>query len=157
DAQGRVMNLHQYGRPALPATKDLTVIGVVGASMNAGKTAAVASLVHGLEAAGYRTAAVKATGTGAFGDWNAYVDAGASFVTDFTAAGRVATYRQPSSRLAQALEQMLAAAGQADCEVAVVEFADGVLQRETAALLGMTDVRRHFDGFLFAGPDALAA
>lgn len=157
DAQGRTLNLAQYAMPAAPAGGALTVIGVVGASMNAGKTSAVASLVHGLEGAGYRTAAIKATGTGAFGDWNAYHDAGASFVTDFTDTGMVSTYLQPVERLQQALQQMLAAAAQAACEVAVVEFADGVLQRETAALLALPALRQRFAGFLYATPDALAA
>lgn len=157
DKQGRVMNLAHYAMPTNSYSGGMTVIGVVGASMNSGKTSAVASLVHGSEAAGYRTAAIKVTGTGSFGDWNTYVDAGASFVTDFTDAGMVSTYLQPCSRLADALEQMLAAASEAACEVAVVEFADGVLQQETATLLGMEDVRRHFNGFLYAAPDALAA
>ncbi len=160
DAQGRALNLAQYAMPQLPASQGhgtLTVIGVVGASMNAGKTSAVASLVHGLEAAGYRTAAIKATGTGAFGDWNAYHDAGASFVTDFTDAGMVSTYLQPIDRLELALQHLLGAAEQAACEVAVVEFADGVLQRETAALLALPALRERFAGFLYATPDALAA
>lgn len=157
DVGGRVINLAVYAMASRPVAPDLTVIGVVGASMNAGKTSAVASLVHGLEGAGYRVAAIKATGTGAFGDWNAYQDAGASFVTDFTDTGMVSTYLQPIDRLSQALASMLGAASGAACEVAVVEFADGVLQRETAALLGMDEVRQHFSGFLFAAPDALAA
>lgn len=157
DAEGRVINLARYAMPSRPKARDLTVIGVVGASMNAGKTSAVASLVHGLEGAGYRVAAIKATGTGAFGDWNAYLDAGASFVTDFTDAGMVSTYLQPIDRLNAALQSMLGAASDAACEVAVVEFADGVLQRETAALLRMASVREVFAGFLFAAPDALAA
>lgn len=157
NADGVVINLADYAMAAGPVASDLIVIGVVGASMNAGKTSAVASLVHGLEGAGYRVAAIKATGTGAFGDWNAYQDAGASFVTDFTDTGMVSTYLQPVERLSQALMSMLGAASEAACEVAVVEFADGVLQRETAALLGMTEVRQHFSGFLFAAPDALAA
>ncbi len=160
DAQGRTLNLAHYAVPAIPAPPvagALTVIGVVGASMNAGKTSAVAALVHGLEGAGYRTAAIKATGTGAFGDWNAYHDAGASFVTDFTDAGMVSTYLQPIDRLELALLQLLGAAEQAACEVAVVEFADGVLQRETAALLARPALRERFAGFLYATPDALAA
>lgn len=157
DAEGHVINLAAYAMASRPVAPDLTVIGVVGASMNAGKTSAVASLVHGLEGAGYRVAAIKATGTGAFGDWNAYQDAGASFVTDFTDTGMVSTYLQPIDRLSQALNSMLGAASEAACEVAVVEFADGVLQRETAALLGRDEVRQHFAGFLFATPDALAA
>ena len=157
DAQGRTLNLAQYAMPAMPMAGTMTVIGVVGASMNAGKTSAVAALVHGLEGAGYRTAAIKATGTGAFGDWNAYHDAGASFVTDFTDAGMVSTYLQPIERLELALQQLLGAAEQAACEVAVVEFADGVLQRETAALLALPELRERFAGFLYATPDALAA
>lgn len=157
DAQGQTLNLARYAMPTPVAAGALTVIGVVGASMNAGKTSAVASLVHGLEGAGYRTAAIKATGTGAFGDWNAYHDAGASFVTDFTDTGMVSTYLQPVDRLQQALQQMLGAAAQAACEVAVVEFADGVLQRETAALLALPALRERFAGFLYATPDALAA
>jgi hypothetical protein len=157
DEQGRTMNLAHYAMPSAAPAAALTVIGVVGASMNAGKTSAVASLVHGLEDAGYRTAAIKATGTGAFGDWNAYHDAGASFVTDFTDTGMVSTYLQPIERLQQALQQMLGAAEQAACEVAVVEFADGVLQRETAALLSLPELRDRFAGFLYATPDALAA
>lgn len=157
DDQGRTLNLAQYAMPAMPTDGALTVIGVVGASMNAGKTSAVASLVHGLEGAGYRTGAIKATGTGAFGDWNAYHDAGASFVTDFTDVGMVSTYLQPIDRLQQGLLQMLGAAAQAACEVVVVEFADGVLQRETAALLALPELRERFAGFLYATPDALAA
>ena len=153
----RLLNLASYAMPMAKPSGALTVIGVVGASMNAGKTSAVASLVHGLEGAGYRTAAIKVTGTGAFGDWNAYEDAGASFVTDFTDAGMVSTYLQPIDRLQQALQHLLGAAEQAACEVAVVEFADGVLQRETAALLDLPEVRSKFAGFLYATPDALAA
>ena len=44
-------------------------------------------------------AALKATGTGAFGDFNAYTDAGAGYVADFTDVGMVSTYRQPLSRI----------------------------------------------------------
>ncbi|XVJ69307.1 MAG: DUF1611 domain-containing protein [Rhizobacter sp.] len=157
DEAGRVINLQRYAAPRAPQAAGLTVIGVVGASMNAGKTSAVASFVHGLESAGYRVAAVKATGTGAFGDWLAHHDAGASFVTDFTDTGMVSTYLQPLPRLVDALNDMLGAACAAECEVAVVEFADGVLQRETHALLARPDVREKFAGFLFAAPDALAA
>jgi hypothetical protein len=69
----------------------------------------------------------------------------------------VSTYLQPIERLQQALQQMLGAAEQAACEVAVVEFADGVLQRETAALLSLPELRDRFAGFLYATPDALAA
>ena len=157
DEKGVVLNLDQYALPLAIRPQKLTAIGVVGASMNSGKTEATASLVHGLRLAGYRVAALKATGTGAFGDYNAYVDAGADFTADFTDAGMVSTYEQPLSRIERAIDTLLGAADNSGCNIAVVEFADGVLQQETAALLKNPRVCSAFSGFLYAVPDSLAA
>ena len=74
---GQVMNIANYALPPKAPNNDITVIGVFGASMNSGKTTAAASLAHGLRRAGYCVAGIKATGTGAFGDFNAFADAGA--------------------------------------------------------------------------------
>ncbi|WP_420346415.1 hypothetical protein [Pelagibius sp.] len=154
---GKVINLASYALHKAERPKGLTVIGVVGASMNSGKTTAVARLAHGLSRAGYEVAAIKATGTGAFGDFNAFVDTGASYVADFTDAGMVSTYRQPLARIEAGLETLLAHAARHGCEVAVVELADGVFQKETADLLKQPHVRDSFAGVVFAAPDALAA
>jgi hypothetical protein len=157
DATGATLNLDQY--TLLPAIRPhaSTAVAVVGASMNTGKTDAVASLVHGLRQAGFRVAALKVTGTGAFGDFNAYLDAGADFAADFTDAGMVSTYQQPLQRIERAMNTLLGAATNSGCNVAVVEFADGVLQQETAALLRNPQVRNAFSSLLYAVPDALAA
>ena len=157
DTAGAVINVDGYALPKAERPKGLTVVGVVGASMNSGKTTAVASLAHGLSRAGHRVAAIKATGTGAFGDFNAYVDAGAGWVADFTDAGMVSTYRQPLERIEEGLDSLLAHAAANGCEVAVVELADGVFQKETASLLQTPRVRGGFAGVVFAAPDALAA
>lgn len=157
DQDNQVINLARYAMPAMADARPPVVIGVVGSSMNAGKTTAVASLVHGLRRAGCRVAAIKATGTGSFGDFNAYQDAGAQTVFDFTDAGLVSTYLQPLPRLERALSSLLSLAAAAGAEVAVVEFADGVLQRETAGLLAMPEVRGLFSGFLYAAQDSLSA
>lgn len=157
DASGKVINLadHALDRAARPA--GLTVVGAVGASMNSGKTTAVASFAHGMTRAGYRVAALKATGTGAFGDFNAYIDTGTRYVADFTDVGMASTYRQPLERIEAGLDTLLAHAGRAGCEVAIVELADGVFQQETAGLLRRESIRDGFDGVIFAAPDALAA
>ncbi|MCF7992363.1 MAG: hypothetical protein K9M02_18130 [Thiohalocapsa sp.] len=157
DAEGNVINLDRYALPAKRTRTDACVIGVIGASMNAGKTTAAAAFIRGLRAGGFRVGAIKATGTGAFGDFNAYLDAGANWVGDFTCAGMVSTYLQPIERIEQALATLIATGTEAGCEVLVVELADGVLQAETAALLRRADVRGQFSGFLYAVPDALAA
>lgn len=157
DQDSRVINLARYAMASPVEGRPPVVIGVVGSSMNAGKTSAVAALVHGLRRAGWRVAGIKATGTGAYGDFNAYEDAGAQTVLDFTDAGLVSTYLQPLPRLEEVLCSLLSAAAAARAEVAVVEFADGVLQRETAGLLAMPDVRGLFSGFIFAAQDSLSA
>jgi hypothetical protein len=155
--EGQVLNLADYALPPLASGPRPWVVGVVGSAMNAGKTTAVAGFIRGLARAGYAVAGLKATGTGAFGDVNAYTDAGARFVGDFTDMGMVSTYRQPLERIEGALEMLLAHAAASDSEVAVVELADGVFQAETAALLRSPKARRLFDGFLFAAGDPLAA
>ena len=66
---GQSVNVGDYALPPASVPTDTIVIGVFGASMNAGKTTAAVCLAHGLKKAGWRVAGVKATGTGAFGDF----------------------------------------------------------------------------------------
>ena len=157
NASGKVINLADYALDNAARPEGLKVIGIVGASMNSGKTTAVAGFAHGLSRAGHRVAAIKATGTGAFGDYNAFSDTGARYVADFTDAGMVSTYRQPLPRIEAGLNTLLAHAKRDGCDVAVVELADGVFQKETADLLKNPQVRNGFAGVVFAAPDALAA
>lgn len=157
DAGGRVVNLRRYALRDVAPPPDMTVICVVGSAMNSGKTTAVASLTHGLGRAGHQVAAIKATGTGAFGDFNAYVDAGARYVADFTDVGMVSTYRQPLARIEAGLNTLLAHAAANGCEHAIVELADGIFQKETAGLLGKLHLLDGFAGVVLAASDALAA
>jgi hypothetical protein len=157
DANGKVINLDRYALGPLQHPLGMTVIAVVGAAMNAGKTTAVASLAHGLSRAGHRVAALKATGTGAFGDFNAYVDAGAHYVADFVDAGMVSTYRQPLARIEAGIDTLMAHAAAEGCGVALIELADGVLQQETAQLIKQPHRRAGLDAVVFAAPDPLAA
>ena len=153
----RICNTADYVLPGLPEQTDIVTIGVIGAAMNAGKTTSVAGLVHGLKRSGYRVAAIKATGTGAFGDYNAYWDAGADFVADFLDAGMVSTYLEPLPRIIDGTGRLLAHAKAQGCDVAIVELADGILQRETAALLGDAKFRSWFGGWVYAASDAMSA
>lgn len=155
-ADGRTVNVADYALPAARIGDAVTVFGVFGASMNAGKTTAAVSLAHGLKQAGHRVAGVKLTGTGAFGDFNAFLDAGVP-VSDFTDAGMASTYRMPLARIEAAFETLVGHANAADADTVVVEIADGVFQGETAALLAGSRLRDRLDGVLFAAPDALGA
>ncbi|WP_136683055.1 dethiobiotin synthase [Falsirhodobacter xinxiangensis] len=156
DGAGRVLNVARYALPEATIPDHVTVLGVFGASMNAGKTTAAVSLAHGLTRAGLRVAGVKATGTGAFGDFNAFEDAGVP-ATDFTDAGMPTTYCMPMGRIEQGFATLVGNAAAHGAEVVVVEIADGVFQAETAAILQSSTIRDRMDGILFAAPDALGA
>jgi hypothetical protein len=155
-ARGHVLNVADYALPTMTANDRVTVIGVFGASMNSGKTTAASSLAHGLVRAGYATAGVKATGTGAFGDFNSFEDGGAPAL-DFTDAGMATTYRMPLERIEAGFDTLVATAAARGAEVVVVEIADGVFQQETRAVLQSSRIRERLDGILFAAPDALSA
>jgi hypothetical protein len=156
-ADGRAVNLAQFALGPRPATQRPSVIGVLGTSMNSGKTLATAQLVLGLRRAGFRVGAIKATGTGAFGDFNEYSDSGAHYVGDFTDAGMVTTYLEPLDRIKTAIETLIAEAGHRGCDIVVMEVADGLLQRETAALIADPWFARLVSGLVFACGDAVAA
>lgn len=155
-ADGRALNVAQYALSPRPAPDDVTVFCVVGASMNSGKTTAAAALAHGLSRAGFRVAGIKATGTGAFGDFNAIEDAGVP-VSDFTDAGMATTFRMPMERIERGFATLVGHAAGAGAEICVVELADGLFQQETRAILHGSAIRDRTDGLMLAVPDALSA
>jgi len=159
DATAKVISTEDHALPAFGSafSPDIPVIGVFGAAMNSGKTTAAVALSHGLTKAGWKVAALKGTGTGAFGDFNDYVDTGASMVADFTDAGMVTTYLESHKRVMRAITDLVAEAQSQGCDIAVLEIADGLFQRETAALLADPKFRAMLTGTLFACGDPLAA
>ena len=158
DASGAVLNLERFGLPArsVPAGRP-PVIAVVGTSMNSGKTTTVQSLVRGFVQRGQRVAAAKVTGTGAGGDrWSA-ADAGAFPVLDFTDAGVPSTFRLAPRRVESLFATLVAHLVDTAPDVIVLEVADGLFQRETAALLESQVFRDTVDAIAFAAGEALGA
>lgn len=157
NAEGKAVNLADFALPRATRPSRIPVIAVLGTAMNSGKTLATARLGYGLRQAGLRVATLKATGTGSFGDFNEYEDTGVSYVGDFTDAGMATTYMLPLARIKDGIERLLADAEAHQCDVAVMEVADGLFQRETAALIADCDFRRRIHGIVFACGDAVAA
>ena len=157
DRAGQTLNLERYALGDALFQTTVPVIAVVGTAMNSGKTLATAQLSHGLRLAGLRVGAIKATGTGSFGDYHQYLDSGAHFVADFSDAGMATTYLMPLDRVKSGIDRLLYAAEQAACDVVVMEIADGILQRETAALMQDAALRARLSGLVFACGDAVAA
>jgi len=157
DSAGENLNLDRYALEPAQGPSSIPLIAVVGTSMNSGKTLATSRLSHGLRLAGLRVGAIKATGTGSFGDYHQYLDSGAHFVADFTDAGMATTYRMPMAQVRDGVDRLLFAAQGAGCDVVVMEIADGLLQEETAALLRDRSLRDRLSGLVFACGDAVAA
>ena len=156
-ADGKTLNLESYTIRADVSRSRVPLIAVVGTSMNSGKTLATAKLSHGLRLAGLRVGAIKATGTGSFGDYHQYLDSGAHYVADFSDAGMATTYLTPIERIKAGIWSLLNGAEEAGCDVVVMEIADGLLQKETAALLKDEELRERLSGLVFACGDAVAA
>ena len=154
---GVKINLGDYALAQRPLSAAIPVVAVFGSSMNAGKTTAATALVRGLKQAGWMVAAIKGTGTGAFGDFNSVTDAGAHYVADFTDTGMVSTYQQPLVRVKAAIQTLISEAHRRGAEIAVLEIADGLFQQESAALLADAEFRSWVSGAIFACGDPLAA
>jgi len=158
DARGQRLNLRRFPTPRPPRlTRPPLVVGVLGASMNVGKTTTAAHLVRGLRAAGLRTGAAKLTGTGAGGDRWLFEDAGADAVLDFTDAGVVSTSLLEPARVNELCRELVGRLGGLGMEAGVVEVADGLLQPETSALVAGDCFRAHVDVVVFAAGDAMSA
>ncbi len=160
DEHGGVLNLRALRRPALPDAGEGArprTIAVLGTSMNAGKTTVAGALVRGLTSAGLCVGAAKVTGTGAPGDPSLLADAGAVGVVDFTDFGFATTYRLDGQQVLGILRDTIAEFANQRADVLVIEVADGLLQRETAALIDTAQFRSSVDTVVFAAADSISA
>lgn len=159
DARGRVANLADHAVSGLhaPAARRPVTIVSLGTSMNAGKTTSAAYLIRGLTNAGLRVGAAKVTGTGSGNDPGLLRDAGAVAVLDFTDAGFASTCDVDADALAAAAQRLLSHLAHAQLDAVVLEVADGLFQRETAALLQTQAFRSVVDAALFSSGDAMGA
>lgn len=158
DSDGRPLNLRDYGLPSgLPAVARPRTIAVAGTSMNVGKTTSAANLIRGLSAAGLRVGAAKVTGTGAGKDIYLMADAGAFLALDFTDAGFPSTYLASATEIEQIVTDLTCHLAGAGADVVVLEVADGLYQRETAALLSTSFFAAAVDDVIFAAGDAMGA
>lgn len=158
DRDGRPANLRQHARSPIPfpPPRPFTV-AVVGTSMNAGKTDAIAHLVRGLSRDGRRVGVAKVTGTGAGKDIWLMTDAGGDPVLDFTAAGFPSTYLASAEEVRGIFALLTGHLAAAGVDAIVLEVADGVYQQESADLVASSRFRDGVDGVLLAAGDALGA
>lgn len=161
DSTGNVLNTRHYPR-ITPKTRvkkpdRSKLVLVTGTSMNCGKSLTAAACCWALSTMGHGVRASKVTGTASLKDILLMEDNGASPVADFTFLGYPSTYMLSEQELLHIFNSLDLKYANSPRRYWVVEFADGILQRETAMLLHSPDVRSRIHRHIFDARDAFGA
>ncbi len=162
DADGQVLNTRNFplAQPKAPVDetkKRAKLILNVGTSMNSGKSTSAIACCWALTAMGHAVRASKVTGTATLKDILHMQDAGAESVSDFTYLGYPSTYMLDQEEVVSIFRNLDARYANNPQKYWVVEFADGILQRETAMLLRDEYVRSRIHRLIFSATDAFSA
>ncbi|MBN2656551.1 MAG: hypothetical protein JXR86_05780 [Spirochaetales bacterium] len=161
DEEGNVINTRDF--PAIaPKKKDKTfprakMILVCGTAMNSGKSVAAASICWALSKMGHTVKGSKVTGTASLKDILHMNDAGADSFSDFTFLGYPTTYMLEEGEIIGIFNDIDLKYANNPQNYWVVEFADGINQRETEMLLRHPEVRKRIHRLVFCANDAFGA
>jgi len=133
------------------------MILVCGTSMNSGKSMAAAACCWALTSMGFKVRASKITGTASLKDILLMNDSGADPYADFTYLGYPSTYLLSNYELLSIFNQLDLKYANNPKNLWLVEFADGIIQRETAILLNLPQVRARIHKLIFCANDAFGA
>ena len=129
----------------------------IGTSMNSGKSTTARSCCWALSTLGKTVRGAKVTGTASLKDILLMEDAGAERIADFTYLGYPSTYLISTEEVGNIFKTMDFKYANNSKNYWVVEFADGILQRETAMLLENPWVRKRIHRLIFSAGDAHGA
>jgi hypothetical protein len=156
--KGQRINLKEIGfHPSRPKGTLRNVIAVVGTGMNSGKTTTARMLVKSLSDNGLRVAACKLTGSVSNRDQDELRSAYARTTIDFSDYGFPSTYLCSKKELFDLFDTVMADLEKTNPDIAIMEIADGVLQRETAILLSEQSIKRMIKGVILAADSAPSA
>lgn len=161
DRDGQPLNTLDHSLIApkmlLKKTPRAKLVLVVGTAMNSGKSTAAVACCWALSAMGHEVRASKVTGTASLKDILHMNDAGAKVYNDFSYFGHPSTYLLPEDDLLAVFNGLDLRYANNPRNFWVVEFADGILQRETAALLSHLDVVSRIHRLVFCARDTFGA
>jgi hypothetical protein len=158
DKEGKILNTRNF--PLIQPKKSVKtlhrapMILICGSSMNSGKSMAAVACCRVLSSLGYNVRASKVTGTASLKDILHMNDAGASHYSDFSHFGYPSTYLLPEDEVLNIFNRLDLKFANNPKNYWVVEFADGIIQRETALLLNSSDVKSRIHKFIFCAVDA---
>ncbi len=158
DAEENIINTRNYPRlvprQKTKKKKRAKLILCIGTSMNSGKSHAAAAVCYALSSMQKEVRAAKVTGTASLKDLLLMEDCGAGKIADFTYLGFPSTYMLSEKELEYIFNTIDLKYGNNPANYFVIEFADGIMQRETAMLLNMAVVRQRIHKIVFCGNDA---
>jgi len=161
DRAGNVLNTRDFPlikpRSTVKNEPRAKMILVCGTSMNSGKSMAAAACCWALASMGYKVRASKVTGTASLKDILLMNDAGASRYADFTYLGYPSTYLLEKAQLLGIFNQLDLKYANNPGNFWVVEFADGIIQQETAMLLNSPEIISRIHKLIFCTNDAFGA
>lgn len=130
------------------------VILCIGTTMNSGKSYAAAACCYALSSMDKTVRAAKITGTAGLKDILLMEDCGAQHVADFSYCGFPSTYMLEREDLIGIFRAVDMKYGNNPRNYLVIEFADGIFQRETAMLFQEPEVRSRIHKIVFCAADA---
>lgn len=128
----------------------------VGAGMDSGKTTTAAFLSRGFMQQKRKVAFIKLTGTVFAKDCSVVRDCGAKTAVDFSYCGYPSTFLCETDEVLDILETLLNRIERINPDVVVIEIADGLIQRETKALINHKPFMDMIDGVLLSCADSLS-
>jgi hypothetical protein len=159
DDENKVINTIYNGVERLsfnPIKRPYEMYLSVGASMDSGKTTTAAFLSRGFMQQKRKVAFIKLTGTVFAKDCSIVRDCGAKTAIDFSYCGYPSTFLCNTNEVLDILETLLQRVERMNPDVVVIEIADGLLQRETKALINHKPLMDIIDGVLLSCADSLA-
>ncbi len=162
DENGLVINTKYYNNLhesilSISNTNNQKVILSLGTSMDSGKTTSAAFLTRGLKLAHKKVAFIKLTGTVYTKDKDMVSDYGANVALDFSDFGFPSTYMCSTAEVLNLYQRLLDQVQTYNPEYIIVEIADGLLQRETSALIQNRSFMNNVSGVLFSATDSMSA
>lgn len=136
--------------------RDYQIYLSIGASMDSGKTTTAAYLSRGFMNKGKKVGFIKLTGTVYAKDCSFVRDCGARTAVDFSYCGYPSTYLCKTHEILTILETLFQRVERIKPDVVVIEIADGLLQRETKALIEDRSFMNLVDGIVLSCADSLS-
>ena len=161
DKNGKTLNTldHPLIKPRITEkrTPRAKMILVCGTSMNSGKSMAAKACCWALASKGFKVRAAKVTGTASLKDILHMNDAGAHPYADFSYLGYPSTYMLDEREMIGIFDTLDLKYANNPKNFWVVEFADGIIQRETYMLLNSPRVRSRIHKLILCSNDAFGA